>query len=73
MITQVLATVVGGMLKPDRSLPLPEHTRVSLTIQPIGEHPEPAAAWEALKARLRNRPIHASGKHYTRDQLHERR
>ena len=30
------------------------------------------AAWEALKARLRQRPIHGQGKHYSRDELHER-
>lgn len=73
MTTQVTATVIGGLLKPDEALPLAEHTRVKLTIEPITEELEPAAAWEALKARLRQRPIHASGKHYTRDELHERR
>jgi hypothetical protein len=73
MNTQVTATVIGGMLKPDQSLPLAEHTRVNLTIEPIIEKREPAAAWESLKARLRQRPIHGLGKHYTRDELHERR
>jgi len=37
MTTQVTATVVGGMLKPDPSLPLAEHTRVQLTIEPLAE------------------------------------
>jgi hypothetical protein len=73
MTTQVTATVVGGLLKPDQSLPLAEHTRVKLTIEPIGEKHDPVTAWEALKARLRQRPIHGSGKRYTRDELHERR
>ena len=72
MMTQVTATVVGGMLKPDQSLPLAEQTRVHLIIEPIMQKREPTAAWEALKARLRERPIHASGKHFTRDELHER-
>jgi hypothetical protein len=73
MTTQMTATVVGGMLKPDRTLPLADDTRVNLTIEPIVEKREPAAAWEALKARLRQRPIRGRGKRFTRDELHERR
>jgi hypothetical protein len=73
MTTQVTATVVNGMLKPDEQLLLADQTRVNLTVEPIIEKPEPAAAWESLKARLRQRPIHGLGKHFTRDQLHERR
>ena len=72
MMTQVTATVIGGMLKPDQSLALPDETRVNLTIEPITEKREPAAAWEALKARLRQRPIDGPATHFTRDELHER-
>jgi hypothetical protein len=75
MTTHITATVVGGMLKPDESLQLAEQTRVNLTIEPIEEwSPEKAlAAWEAIKARLQERPIHGGGVRYTRDELHERR
>ena len=75
MSTQVTATVVNGMFKPDHDLQLAEHARVRLTIEPIEEwSPEKArAAWESLKARLRERPIHGGGVRYTRDELHERR
>ena len=75
MTTHVTATVVGGMLKPDQPLPLAEQARVKLTIEPIEDwSPEAAlAAWEALQARLRQRPIHGTGIRYTRDELHERR
>jgi hypothetical protein len=75
MTTQVTATFVHGMFKPDQALPLPEQSRVRLTIEPIEDwSPEGAiAAWEALKARLRERPIHGGGKRFTRDELHERR
>ena len=73
MTTQVIATVVGGMLKPEQSLQLAEHTRVNLTIEPIEAPTSSAAAWDALKASLRARPIHAAGQHFTRDELHERR
>jgi predicted DNA-binding antitoxin AbrB/MazE fold protein len=75
MSTQVNATVVNGMLKPDQVLPLAEHSRVRLTIAPLEEwSPEKArAAWESLKAMIRERPLHLGGKRYTRDELHERR
>ena len=75
MTTQVTATVVGGMLKPDQTLPLAEQTRVRLTIEPIEEWSPEAAkeAWEALQAELRERPLHFGGKRCTRDELHERR
>lgn len=75
MTTHVTATVVGGMLKPDETLPIADQSRVRLTIEPIEEgHPASAlAAWEAIKARLRERPLHFCGQRYTRDELHERR
>ncbi|MBI3407930.1 MAG: antitoxin family protein [Planctomycetes bacterium] len=75
MTTHVTATYVNGMLKPDQPLPLAEQDRVKLTIEPIEDwSPEAAiAAWEALKAQIRERPLHLGGKRYTRDELHERR
>jgi hypothetical protein len=75
MTTQITATVVGGMLKPDQPLPLADQTRVRLTIEPIeGWSPEAArAAWESLQARLKEHPIDSGGVRYTRDELHERR
>jgi len=74
MTTHVSATLIDGMLKPDKAIALPDQTRVHLTIVPIAERPTtPAEAWQAIKARLRERPIHAGGLHYTRDELHERR
>ena len=75
MTTQVTATVVNGMLKPDHALALADQTRVRLTIEPIEEwSPERArAAWQAIQARLKERPIHGGGLRLKRDQLHERR
>jgi hypothetical protein len=72
MTTELTATVVGGMLKPDKALPLADRTRVKLTIEPIRGPSEPAAAWAAIKARLHERPIHGLGKRFGRDELHER-
>jgi hypothetical protein len=75
MTTQITATVVGGMLKPDQALPLAEQTRVRLTIEPIEDWSveKARAAWEALQARLKEHPIDGGGVRYTRDELHERR
>jgi predicted DNA-binding antitoxin AbrB/MazE fold protein len=75
MTTEVTATFVNGVFKPDQPLPLADQTRVKLTIEPIEERSRAGAtaAWESLKARLRERPIHGGGKRFTRDELHERR
>ena len=75
MTTQVTATVVNGMLKPDEALPLADQARVKLTIEPIDEwsQEKALAAWKALQARLKAYPIDSGGMRYTRDELHERR
>jgi hypothetical protein len=73
MSTQVIATVVNGMLKPDQSLALADQTRVKLTIEPLAEQLEPMESWQSLKAWIRQRPLHGLGRHLTRDELHERR
>ena len=74
-MTQVSATWTGGAFKPDQAVPLPDQTRVRLTVEPIVEwSPERAtAALQALLDRLREHPIHGGGVRFTRDQLHERR
>ena len=73
-MTRVSATWTGGAFRPDEAVPLADQARVRLTVEPLDEwSPERAtAAWEALQARLRERPIR-SGVRYTRDELHERR
>lgn len=75
MPTEVLGTVENGVLTLDAALPFRERTRVRLTVEPV-EPGEPLneaqAAWERIKQRLRERPIHSGGVKYTRDQLHER-
>ncbi len=73
MTTHATATVIDGVLKLDESLTLPNQTRVKLTIAPLTESTEPLAAWESLLSRLQQRPVHAEGLHFTRDELHERR
>jgi hypothetical protein len=61
--TQMTATVVGGMLKPDQALPLADQTRVKLTIEPLTERLEPMEAWQSLKAWIQQRPLHGLGRH----------
>lgn len=73
MSTQVTATFVNGMLKPDQELALADQARVRLTIEPLTEQLEPAAAWQSLKSWIKQNPLHGLGRHLTRDELHERR
>jgi predicted DNA-binding antitoxin AbrB/MazE fold protein len=75
MTTRVEATLINGVLKPDQPLRLPDRSRVRLTVEPLPDwSPERArAAWEALQARLQERPINSGGLRFTRDELHERR
>jgi hypothetical protein len=72
-MTQISATWTGGMFKPDEAVPLPDQTRVRLTVEPIDEwSPERAkAALEALKRLVQKEPIASGGVRFTRDQLHE--
>jgi hypothetical protein len=73
MKAELTATIEGGVLKPDTVLPFPDHTRVKLTIEPVEAENPSLAAWQRLKERLRQRPVHGGGKHFTREELHERR
>lgn len=72
MKSQVFATLVDGMIKPDTFLNLPNHSRVSVTIELAEERSTPLAAWESLQRRLEARPVHAAGQRYSRDELQER-
>lgn len=71
MITEITATVENGGLKLDQSLPLADHTRVKLTIQPVWEPMEARKAWQRLLARIDAHPV-SGVKHYTREELYER-
>lgn len=73
MSTQVDATFVNGVLKPDQPLPLPDQTRVRLTIEPVKPRLSPQEAWAQLKEWIRENPLHGLGRHLSRDELHERR
>ena len=72
MKTHVSATLVGGTLKLHEPVELPDHTAVNVTIEPVAGDSRRAAAWESLKQRIRERPVHSGGRHFTREELHER-
>ena len=72
-MTEFTATIDNGILRPDAALPFPDQTRVKLTIETIERGVDSVSAWESLKARVRQRPVHGGGRHFTRDELHERR
>ena len=73
MSQRISATFVDGVFKPDEAVNLPDQTCVEVIIEPVPDASSAMAAWNALKERIALRPIHAGGKRYTRDELHERR
>ena len=73
MMAEVDATLVNGFLQPDQALPLPDRTRVHLTIEVIADRTSLACeAWQAIQDRLKDRPLHFGAVHLTRDEMHER-
>jgi hypothetical protein len=73
MRAELTATFVGGLLKPDEQLVLPDQTRVKLTIESLDGPADAAVALASLIARMEKRPVHGGGKRFTRDEMHERR
>jgi len=64
------AIVVNGQLRLDIPLPLPDNSRVTVTVALVSGASQ--HAWTSLKERLQARPVYAAGQHFTRDELHER-
>jgi hypothetical protein len=65
--------IENGQLILEKPVPLPDQSRVEVTLQPIRENETDATShWQQVKERLRERPIHSGGQHFTRDELHER-
>jgi hypothetical protein len=59
------ATVVNGQLQLDTPLPLPDNSRVIVTVAPVATSSQQALA--SIQERLRKRPLYAAGEHFTRD------
>lgn len=72
MTTKLTATILAGVLKPDRPLLLPESTRVMVTIAPVPDSTQTAQAWDSFKCWIGQNLVHGIGPLLTRDELHER-
>jgi hypothetical protein len=72
MIAELMATVDSGALKLDTPLPFPDKTRVKLTVEPAWDAAQARQAWEALLARIDERPIIAGGGPYAQEELYDR-
>ena len=80
MAARLTATVIDGTLKLDQPVDLPNNTRVRVAIEPLPEplpdsvsDAERRAAWERLKQRIKERPLHLGGQRFSRDELYEDR
>ena len=74
MRTETLGTVVAGKLRLDQQLSLPDKSRVRVAIEPLEDwRSRLRNGWESWKAYCEEHPIHAGGRRYSRDELHERR
>lgn len=73
MTTQMTGTVVEGALKLDRPVDLPDNRRVRVAIEPLENwRTQFAAGLKRWRALCERRPIRSGGRHFTREELHER-
>jgi hypothetical protein len=73
MTTETTGTVIAGVLTLDQPLDLPDRSRVRVAIEPLeGWRPRFIAGLDAWKTFCTEHPIHAGGRRYSRDELHER-
>ena len=71
---ETMGTVVAGALKLDEQLDLPDQSRVRVAVEPLqGWEARFRAGLQAWKSFSEEHPVHAAGKRYSRDELHERR
>lgn len=72
MSSRVSGTIEDGVLKFDQPVGLPNHSRVTVILEPLITTEQRLAAWDSIQERLRLRPINSGGVRFTRDELHER-
>lgn len=74
MITETTGTVVAGTLALDQPLDLPDRSRVRVAVEPLeGWQSRLSGGLDAWKSFCEQHPVHAGGRRYSRDELHERR
>jgi hypothetical protein len=73
MQTEFTGTVVGGGLKLDRQINLPDNSRVTVAVEPLDEPPNQLkSGLDAWRKFCNDQPTNSGGRHYTREELHER-
>ncbi len=74
MTAHATGTLIDAVIQLDQPINLPNRTRVNLSIEPV-EEPAVSSrvAFESFKRLIDEHPIRSGGRHYTRDELHERR
>jgi hypothetical protein len=73
MRTETTGTIVAGALQLDERIDLPDNSRVRVAVQPLEEwRTRFQTGLNAWKQLCHDRPIDSGGRHYTRDELHER-
>jgi hypothetical protein len=73
MMTETTGTVVAGVLTLDQPLNLPDQSRVRVAVETLeGWQPKSSDGLDAWKVFCSQHPIHAGGRRYSRDELHER-
>ena len=70
----ITGTLVDHVIQLDQQVDLPNHSRVSVSIEPIERDAEKAkAALGRFLKRAEDRAFDSGGRRFTRDELHERR
>lgn len=71
---ETFGTVVAGALRLDQQLEFPDQSRVRVAVEPLeGYRSRFRAGLDSWKALCKERPVHAGGKRFSREELHERR
>jgi hypothetical protein len=71
--TKTTGIIVGGVLKLDERIDLPDNSRVRVAIEPVSDwrarYKAGLKAWNQLCGQ---HPVHSGGRRFTRNELHER-
>jgi predicted DNA-binding antitoxin AbrB/MazE fold protein len=71
---EIPVTYSNGVLRPDEELPLPDGSRLTVSVRPGGPTPESRQkAWDLIDRIRREKLIRLRGGRFTRDDLYDRR
>lgn len=73
MAAELTGTIMGGQLKLDQPIGLPDNSRVRVAVEPVGDWQQRLSnGLNVWKQVCEQSPIHSGRKRFTRDELHER-